>query len=244
MLARWSIEGVVGSQPWSNVRISRSPSRSASRMSGSRRSKSCRQRWKLTRSFRWPPGWSVSTRLTKTRPESTFSSSSIVRLMPSTFDFVGNDSSISQPAKDVGDLPDAVHRVTGIANRGQVVRAPRLGRSRAGSASFVVARLADERAGDDAADRMLSRQDLPGDPAPRRALPGGSRLLVRRDLEDRVGGRVDDPRHCADAPPRAPGDGLGTRRQLVADHAAAGAVHEQVDHLVGKAVGYVGKRSA
>ena len=28
-----------------------------------------------------------------------FSSSSIVRLIPSTFDFVGNDSSMSQPAK-------------------------------------------------------------------------------------------------------------------------------------------------
>ena len=32
-------------------------------------------------------------------PASTFSSSSIVRLIPSTFDFVGNESSTSQPAK-------------------------------------------------------------------------------------------------------------------------------------------------
>src|SRR6185503_12766548 len=48
----WSVEGVVGSQPWSEVRMRRSPGRSAPRMSGSRRSKSCRQRWKLTGSLR------------------------------------------------------------------------------------------------------------------------------------------------------------------------------------------------
>ena len=58
----WSVDGVVGSQPWSEVMISRSPGRSASRMSSSRRSKSCRQRWKLTGSLRWPQSMSVSTR--------------------------------------------------------------------------------------------------------------------------------------------------------------------------------------
>src|SRR6188508_3599447 len=95
----WSVDGVVGSQPWSDVRIRRSPSRSASRMSGSRRSKSCRQRWKFTGSLRCPQSWSVSTGFTNTSPASTFSRSSVVRLMPSTFDFVGNDASTSHPAK-------------------------------------------------------------------------------------------------------------------------------------------------
>ena len=31
-------------------------------------------------------------------------------LIPSTFDFVGCDSSMSQPGEDVADLADAVHR--------------------------------------------------------------------------------------------------------------------------------------
>ncbi len=64
----------------------------------------------------------------------------------------------------------------------------------------------------------------------------GNRLLVRCDLEHGVGGRVDDP---------LPGllvllavllDHLGPRGRLVAENAAAGAVHERIDHLVGEAV--------
>ena len=54
---------------------SRSPGRRASSRSGSRRSKSCRQRWKLTGSFRWPQSMSVSTRLTKISPSSSSLSS-------------------------------------------------------------------------------------------------------------------------------------------------------------------------
>ena len=46
-----------------------------------------------------PKSMSVSTRFTNMSPPSTFSSSSMVRLIPSTFEVVGNESSTSQPAK-------------------------------------------------------------------------------------------------------------------------------------------------
>src|SRR5581483_556411 len=95
----WSVDSVVGSHPWSDVMISRSSFRSASSRSGRRRSKSCRQRWKFTGSLRCPQSMSVSTRFVKIKPSSTSRSSSSVRWMPSMFDFVGNDSSTSKPAK-------------------------------------------------------------------------------------------------------------------------------------------------
>src|SRR4029077_13805037 len=85
----WSVDGVVGSQPWSEVTISRSPGRSASSRSGKRRSKSCRQRWKLIGSFRGPQSRSGSTRFAKMKPSSRCWRSSSVRWIPSTFDFVG-----------------------------------------------------------------------------------------------------------------------------------------------------------
>src|SRR5919201_5089269 len=95
----WSVEGVVGSQPWSEVRTSRSWSRRVSSRSGSRRSKSCRQRWKLSGSLRWPQSMSVSTRLVKISPSSISRSSVSVCRIPSMFDCVGRDSSMSWPAK-------------------------------------------------------------------------------------------------------------------------------------------------
>src|SRR5829696_1618367 len=95
----WSVDGVVGSQPWSDVSTNRSPGRSASSRSGSRRSKSCRQRWKLSGSFRWPQSMSVSTRFVKISPSSSLPRSFSVAAIPSTFDLVGCDSSMSTPAK-------------------------------------------------------------------------------------------------------------------------------------------------
>src|SRR4029453_15437995 len=50
----WSVEGVVGSQPWSEVSTRMSRSRSAASRSGSRRPKPWRQRWKLTGSLGGP----------------------------------------------------------------------------------------------------------------------------------------------------------------------------------------------
>ncbi len=65
---------------------------------------------------------------------------------------------------------------------------------------------------------------------------------MRRDLEDGIRGRVDDP---------LPGslvllpellDDLGPRRRLVAEDAPARPVHERVDHVVRKALRVGGKR--
>ena len=62
------------------------------------------------------------------------------------------------------------------------------------------------------------------------------RLLVRGDLEDGVGGRVDDPLARLLVLLAELLDDLRPRRGLVAEHAAAGPVHERVDHVVREAV--------
>ena len=139
--------------------------------------------------------------------------------------------------EDVGDLPDAVRRVPGVADRAQVVRTPRLEREVVTvRRSLVLPGRPGERAGDDAPDRVLAGQDLARRPACVVELLERDRLLVRRDLEHRVGRRVDDP---------LPGllmllavleDHLGPGRGLVAEHAARRAVHERIDHVVGEAV--------
>ena len=78
-------------------------------------------------------------------------------MMPSTFDFVGCDSSMSLPGEDVADLADAVHRHAGLAHERQVVRPPRLEREVvAVRRALVVAGLADERPRDHAADGVLA----------------------------------------------------------------------------------------
>ena len=58
------------------------------------------------------------------------------------------------------------------------------------------------------------------------------RLLVRGDLEDGVGRRVDDPLPRLLVLLAELLDDLGPGGGLVAEHAAARAVHERVDHLV------------
>ena len=100
----------------------------------------------------------------------------------------------------------------------------------------VVAGLADERPRDHAADRVLAGEDLAGDAARVVELLERDRLLVRRDLEDRVGGRVDDPLPRPLVLLAELLDDLRPGRGLVADHAAARAVHERVDHVVREAV--------
>jgi hypothetical protein len=83
---------------------------------------------------------------------------------------------------------------------------------------------------------MLAREDLAGDAAACVELLQRDRALVSRDLEDRVGRRVDDPLARALMLFAELLDDLRARRGLVADHASARAVHERVDHLVGEAV--------
>ncbi len=100
----------------------------------------------------------------------------------------------------------------------------------------VVARLARERPRDHAPDRVLAGEDLARCAASLVELLERDRVLVRRDLEDRVGGRVDDPltRLLVLLPELL--DDLRPRRGLVADHAAGCRVHKRVDHVVREAV--------
>ena len=97
---------------------------------------------------------------------------------------------------------------------------------------LVVPGRADERAGDHAADRVLAGQDLARDPAALVELLERNRLFVRRDLEDRVRRRVDDPLARELVLFAELLDDLRARGRLVAEHAAAGLVHERVDHIV------------
>ena len=137
------------------------------------------------------------------------------------------------PGEDVADLADAVGRVARITDRGQVVRAPRLEREVVPvPGALVVPRRAEEGSRDDAADGVLSRQDLARRAAARVQLLERDRLLVRGDLEDGVGRRVDDPLARLLVLLAVLLDHLGAGSGLVAEDAAAGAVHERVDHLV------------
>src|SRR5207244_565630 len=62
------------------------------------------------------------------------------------------------------------------------------------------------------------------------------RLLVRGDLEDRVRRGVDDPLPCPLVLLAELLDDLGARRGPVTEHAAAGLIHERIDHVVAEAV--------
>src|SRR5204862_4851524 len=97
-------------------------------------------------------------------------------------------------SEDVADLADAVHLVAALADERQVVRPLRLEREvMPVRRTHVVPRLSDERAGDHSSDGMLAGQDLARDAAAFVQLLERNRLFVGRDLEDRVGRRVDDP---------------------------------------------------
>ena len=100
----------------------------------------------------------------------------------------------------------------------------------------VVPRLADERASDDAADRVLARQYPAGDTAGVVELLERDRLLVRGDLEDGVGARVDDPLPRPLVLLAELLDDLRAARRDVPEDAVARFVHERVDHVVREAV--------
>ncbi len=202
-------------------------------MSGSLRSKSWRQRWKLTGSLRWPQSMSVSTRFTNTKPLS-ISCEELDRPRDPFHVRLRRARLVDiLTGEDVADLADAVHGAPRVADRGQVVRPRRLEREVVSvRRSLVVTRLARERTRDHAPDGVAAAKDLARHPASFVELLERDRVLVRCDLEDRVGGRVDDP---------LPGllvllaellDDLRARGGSVADDAPSSAVHERVDHVV------------
>src|SRR5262249_31786075 len=93
----------------------------------------------------------------------------------------------------------------------------------------------DERARNHAAHSVLPREDLAGDATRAVELVQRNRLFVSGDLEDRVRARVDDPLAGALMLFAELLDDLCSARRPVAEHAAPGAIHERVDHVVGKA---------
>ena len=108
--------------------------------------------------------------------------------------------------------------------------------------ALVVPRLADKGASDHTADGVLAGEDLAGDAAGVVELVERDRLLVRSDLEHRIRRRVHDPlaRLLVLLPQLL--DDLRPRRGPVAQHAAAGPVHEGIDHLEREAVRVRGQR--
>ena len=124
--------------------------------------------------------------------------------------------------EDVADLADAVHLLARVADEREVVRPPRLEREVVPVRRPLVApRRAGERPCDHAADRVLAGEDLARGAAGLVELLERDRLLVRRDLEDRVGGGVDDPLAGALMLLAELLDDLRARGGLVAEHAAA-----------------------
>src|SRR5262249_54394375 len=96
--------------------------------------------------------------------------------------------------EDVANLADAVYRRAGLADERQVVRPPRLQREVVTvRGADVVAGLTGERPRDHAPDGVFPGEDLACRPAALVQLLERNGVLVRRDLEDRVGGCVDDP---------------------------------------------------
>jgi hypothetical protein len=83
---------------------------------------------------------------------------------------------------------------------------------------------------------VLAGQDLAGDLAAVVQLVERDRVHVRRDLEDGVGGGVDDPLAGPLVLLAQLLDDLRPRGGLVPQHAAPGPVHERVDHFEREAV--------
>ena len=105
---------------------------------------------------------------------------------------------------------------------------------RAGEAVLLVA---DERTGDDAADAMLSDEDLTGDAAVFIQLLQRDDVLVRRDLEHGVCGRINDEVSRAHMLRAVLCDDLGAGPGCVRQDAAARRLAEGLEHLLGEAVG-------
>ena len=233
----WSVDGVVGSTPWSEVRTSRSPSRSAASRSGSRRSKSWRRAVEVDRVVAVAP---EHVRLDQVREDQA-----LVDLLQQPLGRLDAlDVRLRRmrlvdvlAGEDVADLADAVHAHAGVADQREVVRPLRLEREVVPvRRAHVVARLAGEGPRDHAPDGVLAGQDLARVPAALVQLLERDRVLVRGDLEDGVGRRVDDPLARALVLLAELLDDLGAGGGLVAEHAAARAVHERVDHVVREAV--------
>ena len=136
------------------------------------------------------------------------------------------------------DLADRVDRDAVGAQLLEVGAAGRLEREVAAAGGALErARLAAERARDDAADGVLAAHDLARRLAGRVELGGRHLVDVRGDLEHRVGRGVDDQVAGREVLLAVVLDRVGAAVGLVEQDAAAGRVDQLVEDLVGEAVG-------
>ena len=204
---------------------------------GSRGSR--RGRCGARRSCRSRRGWRRSS------PSSTSPSRRRICSMPSAFEAVGADVSTSWPAKTSAILPTpwtwwpaARRRARWFGRGGASEKSWRLAVRRVGAAR------ADEGPRDDAPDGVRAAQLLARDAAGGVQLVERDDLLVRGDLEDGVGRRVDDPLARPHVLVAEALDDLGARGRHVAEHAAAGRLARTRRRTSGgKPSGYVGMGS-
>ena len=188
----WSVEGVVGSHPWSPVRTS-SPSPAASSSSGRRRSSASIAAAYPPGSLRWPYFESKSTRFVKTRSWPPSRRAVIVRSTPSSLESEYVASVMPRCAKMSWILPipstvrparDEVVEHRRARRRHAVV--PPL-RSPDEGPRFPV-----ERPRDHPPDAVWTDEQSPGDLAPGVEQLQGHDVLVGGDLEHGIPARVDD----------------------------------------------------
>ena len=231
------MDAVVGSMPWSEVTISRSPGPQRVEDVGKAAVEVLQAAMEVLRVVAVAPEHVGLDEIREHEAGVDVAQQLLRRRDPLDVRLRGVLGVHVEVGEDVGDLPDAVHLAAGFAHERQVVRPPRLEREVvAVRRPLVVPRLADERPRDHAPDRVLSGEDPARRTAARVELLEGDRLLVRRDLEDRVRRRVDDPLARLLVLLAELLDDLRPGGRLVAEHAARRLVHERVDHVVGKAV--------
>ena len=199
---RRRVAAVVGRQ---NQQVA---GRSASSRSYRRRSKSWRQRWKLTGSLRWPQSESVSTRLVKIEAVVDLSQQPLGLLDPLDVRLRRIRLVDVAAGEDVRDLADAVHDASRLADERQVVRPFRLEREVVAVRGALVVRRARPMNGR-AITRPTACLPVRISRAVRQAvveLLERHRLLVRGDLKD-ASRRTCTRSTCrsAGAPHRAPG---------------------------------------
>ena len=230
----WSVPGVVGSQPWSAVSTSRSRSGSSAREPLPHGDVDRAQR-------PWKPAHVLAVAVDLVGLDEVGEDEAVLELVDQR-GRRGDRGGVRRAGmlvvdadvvEDGADLADGVDRdAVGL----QLVEVGAPGRVErevlAPLRALERARAAPERARDHAPDGVLAAHDLA------RGLAGGVQLglrhlvLVRGDLQHRVGRRVDDQVARAQVLLAEVVDHGGAGVGPVAEHAAAGRVAQLVDHVV------------
>ncbi len=234
----------MGSFPWSAVMISRSPGRSAPSSAGSAASNSSRQAAKPPASLRCPYSVVEVDQVREHEPGLELAQQPGDRRHPLG---VARGRVVAGHAPAGEDLRDLAHPVHRHAGRGQDGRAPSARRAAARGRAGRPDRASNapgrprERAGDHPRHRVRPGQDRAGRRAGGVQLLQGHDVLVRGDLEDRVGRGVDDRPAGAQVLGPEVLDHVGARGRRVAEPAAPDRGGEGVHHL-GREAARVGRR--